>query len=71
MSILYVLIPMSIVLLIIAIWFFFWASNDGQFDDLDSPAVRILMDDDETPMLSQKHDPIQNSNQNSVSETLE
>lgn len=25
---------------------FFWATNDGQFDDTYSPAVRILIDND-------------------------
>lgn len=49
MEILFVLIPLSLVLLAIAVWAFFWAVRTGQFDDLDSPAYRILMDDDERP----------------------
>ncbi|MDZ7828659.1 MAG: cbb3-type cytochrome oxidase assembly protein CcoS [Halofilum sp. (in: g-proteobacteria)] len=47
MKILFLLIPLSIVLLGIAVWAFFWAVRSGQFDDLDSPAYRILLDDDE------------------------
>ena len=47
MKILFLLIPLSLVLLGIAVWAFFWAVGNGQFDDLDSPAYRILMDDDE------------------------
>jgi cbb3-type cytochrome oxidase maturation protein len=47
MKILFLLIPLSILLLGIAIWAFFWAVRSGQFDDLDSPAYRILLDDDE------------------------
>lgn len=49
MSILYLMIPMGILIVIGAIWAFFWAVNSGQFDDLDSPAWRILLDDDTKP----------------------
>jgi cbb3-type cytochrome oxidase maturation protein len=42
MSALLVLIPVSLLLLGIALWAFFWAVNRGQFDDLDTPALRIL-----------------------------
>ncbi|WP_435103209.1 cbb3-type cytochrome oxidase assembly protein CcoS [Arhodomonas sp. AD133] len=46
MSILFVLIPLALVLLAGAIWAFFWAVSSGQFDDLDTPAWRILTDTD-------------------------
>ena len=46
MSILYVLIPLALLLLGLAVWAFFWAVGSGQFDDLEGPAHRILMDDD-------------------------
>lgn len=49
MSILYVLIPLALLLLGVAVWAFFWAVGSGQFDDLDTPAVRIVMDDDTKP----------------------
>ncbi len=49
MSILYVLIPLALVVLGIAVWAFFWAVGSGQFDDLDTPAMRILLDDDTKP----------------------
>ena len=49
MNILFVLIPLSLVLLALAIWAFFWAVGSGQFDDLDSPGRKILMDDDSRP----------------------
>ena len=38
MEIIYVLIPLSILLMILAIGAFFWAVRNDQFDDLDSPA---------------------------------
>lgn len=47
MSILYLLIPLGLVLLGVAIWAFMWAVRSGQFDDLEGPAHRILMDDDD------------------------
>jgi cbb3-type cytochrome oxidase maturation protein len=49
MTIIYVLIPIGLVLLALGIWAFFWASGSGQYDDLDSPAWKILMDDDSAP----------------------
>ena len=49
MSILYVLIPLALLLLGAAVWAFFWAVGSGQFDDLDTPAVRVVMDDDTAP----------------------
>jgi len=50
MRILLLLMPISLVLLGIAIWAFVWAVRRGQFDDLDTPPLDILADDeDETP----------------------
>lgn len=49
MNVLYLLIPISIIIIALAIWAFFWAVGSGQFDDLESPAWRILMDDDSKP----------------------
>jgi len=45
MSIIYVLIPLSVILMAFAIGFFFWAVKNNQFDDLDSPALDMLDDD--------------------------
>lgn len=49
MSILLVLIPLSLVLLGLGIAAFFWAVRNDQFEDLDSPAWKILLDDDSRP----------------------
>lgn len=49
MNIILVSIPISIVLVTLAIVIFIWAINSGQYDDLDSPAYSLLMDDDEAP----------------------
>jgi cbb3-type cytochrome oxidase maturation protein len=45
MEILYLLIPLSLVLVFLVAWVFFWSVSHGQFDDLDSPAKRILEED--------------------------
>ena len=47
MTIVLVLLPLTLLLVGIAVWAFFWAVGDGQFDDMDSPAYRILLDDDD------------------------
>jgi cbb3-type cytochrome oxidase maturation protein len=50
MEILYLLIPLAVGLMAIAIAFFLWTVRTGQYDDLEGPAHRILMDDDD-PMI--------------------
>jgi cbb3-type cytochrome oxidase maturation protein len=47
MDIVFLLIPLSLVLVGGIVWAFFWAVRSGQFDDLEGPAHRILMDDDD------------------------
>lgn len=49
MTIIYLLIPLGIVVLVLAIGAFFWAVRTGQFDDMETPAWRILLDDDSAP----------------------
>ena len=49
MSILYLLIPLGLLLLGAAVAAFFWAVGSGQFDDLDSPGLSVVMDDDSKP----------------------
>lgn len=56
MDILFLLIPLGLVLLGVAIWGFLWAVRSGQFDDLEGPAHRILMDDDD-PRIPRSHAP--------------
>jgi cbb3-type cytochrome oxidase maturation protein len=49
MESLYLLVPLSVVLVFIAIWVFFRMADGGQFDDVVGPALRILHDDDLPP----------------------
>jgi cbb3-type cytochrome oxidase maturation protein len=48
MDILYLLIPLSVVLVIAVGAAFWWSVRSGQFDDLEGPAYRVLQDDDRT-----------------------
>ena len=45
MTILLILVPVSLLLVGIAVGAFFWAANDGQFDDLESPGLAPVLDD--------------------------
>lgn len=45
MTIIFVLIPLGLALVGLALWAFFWAVGDGQFDDLESPGWSVLADE--------------------------
>ncbi len=58
MDILYLLIPLSVVLVFLIGAVFWWSVKSGQFDDLEGPAHRILMDDDRP--LVKSSEPVRN-----------
>jgi len=45
MDAIYFLIPLTLVLLAIAVGIFFWAVNSDQYSDLDKEASRILFEE--------------------------
>lgn len=47
MSIIYFLIGCSVLMALLFLGAFFWAQNSGQNDDMCTPAMRILLDDEE------------------------
>ncbi len=49
MSMLYVLIPLAVILLAVAVWALLWAIKSGQFDDLESHGWSVVLDDDQKP----------------------
>jgi cbb3-type cytochrome oxidase maturation protein len=49
MESLYLLIPISIVLVFVIGVLFWWSLRSGQYDDLEGPAYRLLMDDRDEP----------------------
>ena len=49
MESLYLLIPLSIVLVFLIGWVFWWSVRSGQFDDLEGPGYRVVTDNDDPP----------------------
>ncbi len=47
MEILYFLIPLAIIMMGVMVWGLIWTVKNDQYDDLEGPAHRILMDDDD------------------------
>jgi cbb3-type cytochrome oxidase maturation protein len=48
-NVLYVVLPLALALVLGALLAFRWAARQGQFDDLDTPALRALDDDEPRP----------------------
>lgn len=48
MSIVFVMAPIALILAAVAVMAFIWAARDGQFDDTETPAHRMLFEDQET-----------------------
>jgi cbb3-type cytochrome oxidase maturation protein len=53
-DILYLLIPVSMIFVAIIAWVFVWSVKSGQYEDMEGPAYKILMDNDS--IQSTKHD---------------
>jgi len=49
MTILAILLPIALGLGLLGLAAFFWSLKNGQFDDLDGAALRILIDEDDKP----------------------
>lgn len=47
MSVLFIVLPLAVLMAIIAVIAFIWGVRTGQFDDLSTPASRMLHDDEE------------------------
>ncbi len=47
METLYLLVPISVLIVFLIGLAFWWSLRSGQFDDLEGPAYRILMDNDD------------------------
>jgi len=63
MEVIYLLIPISLVVLGLIIWLLLWAVRSGQFDDMEGPAQRILMDEDK---IVERHSCSDNPGQDST-----
>ena len=53
MEIIYLLVPLAVLIAVVIVVVFLWAVKSGQFDDLEGPAHRILMDEaEDAPSLA-------------------
>ena len=67
MSIIYVLIPIAIIIVAVAVVIFFWAVRSNQFEDLDRQDYSILFDDDLSPeekALAEERKKVQQNQEN-------
>lgn len=55
MSVLYIMLPVAVALAGGGVWMFIRAVRGGQFDDLETPALRVLADDEHTGAASDQH----------------
>ncbi|NKB37224.1 MAG: cbb3-type cytochrome oxidase assembly protein CcoS [Gammaproteobacteria bacterium] len=53
MEVIYLLIPISLILVGVIIYFLFWAIRSGQFDDMEGSGFQILMDDDKAKVVEE------------------
>ncbi len=56
MSVLYIVLPMALLIATVAVGAFIWSVKGGQFEDLDTPAMRMLHDDVDADTRSCKSD---------------
>jgi cbb3-type cytochrome oxidase maturation protein len=45
-SVVFLVLPLALVVVLAAVAAFAWAARRGQFDDLETPAIRMLHDED-------------------------
>jgi cbb3-type cytochrome oxidase maturation protein len=57
MEALYLLIPIAVVVMVVVVVAFVYTVKSGQYDDLEGPAHRILMDDDDPRIPGQPTKP--------------
>lgn len=46
MSMIFVVLPLGLLIATAAVLAFIWAARSGQFDDMETPQVRVLFDDE-------------------------
>ncbi len=49
MDVLFIVVPLALVFVALMVLAFVWATKGGQFDDLQTPAVRMLADEEDNP----------------------
>ena len=46
MAVIFIVLPVALLFSAAAVGVFIWATRAGQFDDLDTPGLRVLYDDE-------------------------
>lgn len=54
MESIYLLIPISVLIVFGIAAAFWWSVRSGQFDDLEGPGFRVLMEDDQLKKVEEK-----------------
>jgi cbb3-type cytochrome oxidase maturation protein len=49
MVVIFVLLPLALLITLGFVGLFVWATRDGQFDDVETPQIRVLFDEDGSP----------------------
>lgn len=49
MSVIYIVVPLALIVVLVALGAYLWAVRSGQMDDLDTPPLRALFEDEESP----------------------
>ena len=64
MEVLFLFVPLSMLVVAGLVWAAFWAIRNNQYEDLEGPAHRILMDDDDPRIpTNQDEDPVSDDNE--------
>ena len=45
MSVIFLVLPLALLIVAAAVWAFVWSTKRGQYDDLETPAIRAIQDD--------------------------
>ena len=56
MEIIYLLLPLALLIALGFVAAYIWALGNGQYDDLDTPAYRMLLDDEKTKKPDKNHE---------------
>ena len=54
MGVMFVLVPVALIVVLVAVVAYIWAARRGQFDDLTTPAIRALQDEPGEAKLGKK-----------------
>lgn len=56
MSVLYLVVPLAIIMAVVAVVAFVWAARGEQFEDLETPAIRMVHEEEELRPVDPKDD---------------